>query len=174
MNNTSDAISPVLDKFIFGLGLRTRGLLAPYQERARGTFGDGKDPQRIILIADWAVRDLLPTLLEYCGFEGEALSLSDLPEITGFDETLLRALNPLMKAALAIEPQYGVNNQQLNYTVNSTLEAIGFVRDGRFDQGALAFGFVSRRAMSSAMNFGHPQEFIQENSLRALDRLFKL
>lgn len=81
-----ECASHVLRRYTIALNDRwttpDRQRLKPYLPRMIGTSNDGKDLRRAYLAADWAVRTLLPLLLDRRGKTDQAQRLRDLPAIT--------------------------------------------------------------------------------------------
>src|SRR4051812_18724135 len=79
-------VSPVLRHFGIALNDRMpddwRQKLRPYLARMIGTANDGLDQQRLYLLADWAVRVILPMGLEARGRDAEAQRFRAMPPIT--------------------------------------------------------------------------------------------
>jgi|SRR3954470_19879232 len=78
-------VPPVLRHF--GIALNDwmpddwRQKLRPYLARMIGTAGDGLDQQRLYLLADWAVRVILPMGLDARGRGAEAQKFRDMPPV---------------------------------------------------------------------------------------------
>jgi hypothetical protein len=81
-------VSPVLATFVRGwadaLDDQPRQQLKAWVPKLATTGGDGSDPQRALLLADWLARTYAPAFLEAAGLEREAGVLKRAAELDGW------------------------------------------------------------------------------------------
>lgn len=175
MNTTfssTETVSPVLVTFIDALGVMRKGVMAPYREKSKGTLGDGKDPRRVLIISDWAMRDLLPTLLEATGHSGKAIKLRSLPDATVNESALWQAFEPLRDLAVAVHRPNSIEGDNVYNTVNNALEALWVLQQGKYAMAVARMGFMSRTSKSAVIAHGEtsPDE-VQGSIVRVLNKL---
>ena len=95
--------SPVIRQFGMALNDRLdderRQLLRPFVLRSLGTAGDGRDPERREMCAQW-LREHLPDLLDRAGLTDAATRVRELPDGLA-EENVLRVLREVRSEAWA-------------------------------------------------------------------------